>query len=375
MYALTVYCPSNGRCVISCNDDSACDSGTILAQPNTRSLSIECGDYTQSCSSLYVRCPDRYQSVDYNCILNVTTTSGSPISYVDLFSENNKVLIHCTYSSSPSKCYSSSSPPVLHCGTEWIESCDLNLVTNYNGWQCIDTGNVCNQYVTMTSSPWTHTPTVHPITLRPTSVGTAKITCNSDGSCRNQVHHCTEGLNCYIECKGANACDSATFYCTPGAFNCTVFCSGSTNLASSGGCRSMIINATGTNGGNLIVDGINKNEIMRYLTVYCPSNGKCIISCLDDYACTSGTILAQPNTRLLSITCGDFYGSCSSLYMRCPDRFQSVDYNCVLNASSISTNSGVISSIDLYSENNKVLIHCTYSSSPSKCYSSSSPPV
>eukprot|EP01083_Nonionella_stella_P150487 479512_1 len=79
------------------------------------------------------------------------------------------------------------------------------------------------------------------------------ISCNSDNACQSQTYHCTESENCYIECKGANACDSATFYCTPGAFNCTVFCSGSTNLASSGGCRSMIINATGTNGGNLML--------------------------------------------------------------------------------------------------------------------------
>eukprot|EP01083_Nonionella_stella_P164981 547736_1 len=69
--------------------------------------------------------------------------------------------------------------------------------------------------------------------MAPTSVGTAVITCNSDSSCKNQVHHCTEGLNCYIECKGANACDYATFHCPPGALSCTVFCSGSDNMASS----------------------------------------------------------------------------------------------------------------------------------------------
>eukprot|EP01083_Nonionella_stella_P176011 614689_1 len=167
------------------------------------------------------------------------------------------------------------------------------------------------------------------------------IACNSDNACQSQTYHCTEGEHCYIECKGANACDSATFNCPSGAFNCTTLCSGSTNIASSGGCRYITINATRTNGGDLIVDGSNKEEIMRYLTVYCPSNGRCLVSCHDDYGCSGGIVLAQPNTRLLSITCGDFYASCNSLYVRCPDRFQNVDYNCILNASSISSNSGI----------------------------------
>eukprot|EP01083_Nonionella_stella_P150493 479521_1 len=173
------------------------------------------------------------------------------------------------------------------------------------------------------------------------------IACNSDNACQSQTYHCTEGEHCDIECKGANACDQATFHCAPGAFDCTILCSGSTNIASSAGCQSIVINATSTNGGNLIVDGSNKYNIMRDLTVYCPSNGRCIISCNDDYACYGGIILAQPNTRSLSIECGDYQQSCRSLYVRCPDRFQSVDYNCILNASSISSNSGIISSIDL----------------------------
>eukprot|EP01083_Nonionella_stella_P085487 237090_1 len=257
MRDLTVYCPSNGRCIISCNDDYACYGGIILAQPNTRSLSIECGDYQQSCRSLYVRCPDRFQSVDYNCILNASTSQSSSyavLTSLDLFSENNKVLVHCRYSSSYTQCYSSASKPVLHCGTEWTQQCDLHLATNYDGWQCVDAGNACNEYVTVNA---TYSPTVHPTTIAPTSVGTSKITCNSDSACRNQVHHCMAGLNCYIECKGANACDGATFHCPPGALTCTVFCSGSNNMASSGGCQSIVINANSTNGGNLIVDGSN----------------------------------------------------------------------------------------------------------------------
>eukprot|EP01083_Nonionella_stella_P199257 730794_1 len=174
--------------------------------------------------------------------------------------------------------------------------------------------------------------------MSPTSTATAKITCNSDNSCDSQTHHCTEGFNCYIECKGANACDYATFNCPSGAFNCSVFCSGSDNMASSGGCQYITISATNTNGGDLIVEGSNKPSIMYSLTVNCPSNGRCVILCNDDYACYDGIILAQPNTRSLSIECGDYSSSCRTLYVRCPDRFQGVDYNCILNASSTSSN-------------------------------------
>eukprot|EP01083_Nonionella_stella_P102859 293094_1 len=98
------------------------------------------------------------------------------------------------------------------------------------------------------------------------------ITCNSDNACQSQTYHCTESENCYIECKGANACNSATFNCPSGVFNCTIFCSGSTNLASSGGCDRIVINANSTNSGDLIVEGSNKAYIMYALTVYCPSN-------------------------------------------------------------------------------------------------------
>eukprot|EP01083_Nonionella_stella_P164988 547747_1 len=179
MRDLTVYCPSNGRCIISCNDDYACYGGIILAQPNTRSLSIECGDYQQSCRSLYVRCPDRFQNVDYNCILNASSISSNSgiISSIDLFSENNKVLIHCTYSSSPSKCYSSSSPPVFHCGDGWSQQCDLNLVTNYDDWRCVDIGSACNQYVlpptgAPTDAPSKATPAPSITTATPTKIPT-----------------------------------------------------------------------------------------------------------------------------------------------------------------------------------------------------------
>eukprot|EP01083_Nonionella_stella_P146037 458773_1 len=41
-------------------------------------------------ADMYIRCPDRYPNVDYNCILN------GPFSLVDLFSTNNKVLIQAS---------------------------------------------------------------------------------------------------------------------------------------------------------------------------------------------------------------------------------------------------------------------------------------
>eukprot|EP01083_Nonionella_stella_P303499 1050847_1 len=139
---------------------------------------------------------------------------------------------------------------------------------------------------------------------------TDTISCNSDSACKSQTKYCTEGEHCYIECKGSSACNSATFHCPSGAFNCEVLCSGSTNLASSGGCISITIDGSASNGGNLIINGLNKPSIMYGLVVYCPSNGDCIISCHDSHGCRDGTIWAQPNTRLLSMECADDYYTC-----------------------------------------------------------------
>eukprot|EP01083_Nonionella_stella_P164274 543141_1 len=98
---------------------------------------------------LYIRCPDRYPNIAYNCILNASGTFNN----VDIFSEKNKVLIQGMNS------YTST----LHCGYEWFERCDLRLV---NGeWQCQDTSSVCNQFVTITSSTnWTFSPSSRPTT-------------------------------------------------------------------------------------------------------------------------------------------------------------------------------------------------------------------
>eukprot|EP01083_Nonionella_stella_P204392 745116_1 len=172
------------------------------------------------------------------------------------------------------------------------------------------------------------------------AIKTNTISCNSDSACKSQTMYCTEGEHCYIECKGSDACNYATFHCPSGAFNCDVLCSGSTNLASSYGCLDMTIDGNATNGGNMTIYGINKPHIMSSLTAYCPSNGDCIISCHDTSACANlnvhcpsdanciischdtnacvgGDFFAHPNARLLSIQCGA-HSACDSLYIRCP---------------------------------------------------------
>eukprot|EP01083_Nonionella_stella_P318476 1164303_1 len=215
---LNVYCPSDANCIISCHDTNACYGGDFFAHPNARLLSIQCGAHYAACDSLYIRCPDRHPNVDYNCILNA---SGS-FSNVDIYSINNKVLLQ-----------GSSSSTTLHCGYEWYDECDLGTV---NGeWQCVDTSSVCNQFVTITSSNWTLSPSGSPTTAIPTSVHTSTIACNSENACKSQTMYCTEGEHCYIECTGSDACNYATFHCPSGAFNCDVLCSGSNNLASSYG--------------------------------------------------------------------------------------------------------------------------------------------
>eukprot|EP01083_Nonionella_stella_P318474 1164296_1 len=149
-------------------------------------------------------------------------------------------------------------------------------------------------------------------------------------------------------------------------------------------CLDMTIDGNATNGGNMTIYGINKHMIMRGLTAYCPSNGDCIISCHDTYACAylnvhcpsganciischdtnacyGGDFFAHPNARLLSIQCGAHYAACDSLYIRCPDRHPNVDYNCILNAS------GSFSNVDIYSINNKVLLQGSSSSTTLHC--------
>eukprot|EP01083_Nonionella_stella_P306639 1074716_1 len=44
----------------------------------------------------------------------------------------------------------------------------IYLYSVNNKWQCEDTSSVCNQFVTITSSNWTHSPTGSPITPVPT---------------------------------------------------------------------------------------------------------------------------------------------------------------------------------------------------------------
>eukprot|EP01083_Nonionella_stella_P173147 596366_1 len=279
---LNVYCPSDANCIIWCHDSNACDGGDFFAHPNARLLSIQCGAHS-ACDSLYIRCPDRHPNVDYNCILNVSTSDT--FYNVDIYSTNNKVFLQ-----------GSSSSTTLHCGYEWYDECDLGTV---NGeWQCEDTSSVCNQFVTITSSNWTLSPSGSPTTASgsfsnvdiysinnkvllqgssssttaiPTSVHTSTIACNSENACKSQTMYCTEGEHCYIECTGSDACNYATFHCPVGAFNCDVLCSGSTNLAVQYGCRYMTIYGNATNGGNMTIYGINKHMIMRGLTAYCPS--------------------------------------------------------------------------------------------------------
>ena len=67
------------------------------------------------------------------------------------------------------------------------------------------------------------------------------IACNTANACKSMTIYCNPNENCDIQCKGANACDYAYFYCPTGNFNCSVLCSGSTNIATSGGCSGITI--------------------------------------------------------------------------------------------------------------------------------------
>eukprot|EP01084_Bolivina_argentea_P235497 396259_1 len=105
-----------------------------------------------------------------------------------------------------------------------------------------------------------------------TNVMSDTITCSTDSPCASSNIVCNQNEHCYIDCLDDHACRWANITCPLGPFDCLLRCDGGAS------CQFVTINATNTDGGNLIAEAVGGNNHFYKATVYCPNNGHCNVS-------------------------------------------------------------------------------------------------
>eukprot|EP01084_Bolivina_argentea_P115811 205879_1 len=171
-----IYCPLNGFCNLTATTGGSSPYwGTKVHAEDATQLNI----YTNvpwGVGNTYIYCP-LSSSLPNNC--NVYVENGNymlgiseifvPRSYID-------ISITCKYLSNPiSDCYKSGDEPTMHCGSApgYSSTCEMQLISGYDGWECMTTSGICDDF---TYSP-TNSPTANP-TPTPTSVPTPAPTSN-----------------------------------------------------------------------------------------------------------------------------------------------------------------------------------------------------
>eukprot|EP00483_Globobulimina_turgida_P013349 UN13373 len=146
--------------------------------------------------------------------------------------------------------------------------------------------------------------------------------------------NCTEGEDCIVSCIGTEACYQANINC-PSDARCDIQCIGG------GACVYATLNwnnpEAGT--GSLTCDGVNACSAVQYpiplpdealnitcdnydecsyATIECPTNARCDIQCIGNFACDSATLnWNNPEAGTGSLTC-DGLSACSAVQYPIP---------------------------------------------------------
>ena len=164
-----VRCPQNGDCNVTCYGEYSCTSLHVLGAlgPNNNLYLTGFGEGVLQYSVVY--CPLNDPG-DVNCFITVSGNIGDEymmdemqIVAVNAFAD---VEITCNWNDAPENdCYWTVGGiyyPQMVCGTYYNNTCDMELVSGYDEFECRDNSSVCNIYeITQTAEP-TRDPTQNP---------------------------------------------------------------------------------------------------------------------------------------------------------------------------------------------------------------------
>ena len=169
------------------------------------------------------------------------------------------------------------------------------------------------------------------------------VNCDGSSECYGKIITCPSNAQCQVLCTGSSSCQHAIIYC-PDTNICNVVCtgssacylavvhwsydpsipSGSTTLACpDGGNQCNLIQAP------TIINPPNNNRTYNLLckdpkecasaTINCPSDGHCLINCLNEGSC-SGSIINCPSNEDCQILCTGSY-SCYHSTINGPNNY------------------------------------------------------
>eukprot|EP01084_Bolivina_argentea_P021822 40565_1 len=183
MAGAVISCPANAYCNIICKKEGGCDSTEIIGTNGTILYVKAFGDGFVL-SHAIIRCPvDLISNGHLNqCIIEIDDVSGTSTGFeqqnmnaMEIYAiESFTDLTMTCLDTRGDSCFRDEvdSRPIIHCTEDYSESCTFYTVDdtfgNMNQWECVDTANICNDYILPTSSPTTVAPTTIKPTISPT---------------------------------------------------------------------------------------------------------------------------------------------------------------------------------------------------------------
>eukprot|EP01084_Bolivina_argentea_P127096 224851_1 len=215
----TINCPSNAYCNITCDDTYSCQNMNVTSKTGTVLNINVTGQYgaAGALEGASIHCPldTVFGSNEGLCNIYVDSQRGNvlhgmKIYAVESFSDVNIDCIVRPRAYIEKQCLIDETGfrPTIFCTQDFSQSCEFQLANgNSSSWKCVDSDNICNNYILPTQSP-TKSPTTAMPTISPTIYNPLEppVTLHVDNT------GCDWGL-----CDDANA-NYHEFYCSVDEF-------------------------------------------------------------------------------------------------------------------------------------------------------------
>eukprot|EP01083_Nonionella_stella_P285972 973340_1 len=163
---MKVYCPMSGHCILDAGVGfAACRGCEIYSQPTTSLVSVTAvGGVALQRADIY--CPPKSGS-EKTCKITTTGSYGNAFDDMNIFAAESFTNVKVSAS------YSGVGDPIMHCMSDYSESCDVERISN-TVWQCEDAMSSCRD--------WTYDP-AYVTTVAPTEPSTTVEMTTTDARC------------------------------------------------------------------------------------------------------------------------------------------------------------------------------------------------